>query len=102
MRYSKPTNFNDLLELSPLMKIIRETSVLDELNEQIQGLFPVEFKGFYRVVGFDAEAILIEVVNATVRQAFLFQQSPLLQLIQRYYPSVNKLNFKINPELKPT
>ncbi|WP_249961310.1 DciA family protein [Histophilus somni] len=101
MRYSKPINFNELLELSPLMKMIHKASLLDELNEQIQHLFPIEFKGFYRVINFESDTVWIEVVNATVRQAFLFQQSPLLQLIQRQYPSVNKLAFKINPDLKP-
>lgn len=46
MRYSKPTNVQDVLENSSLGKIMQKGILLQQLNEQLERLFLASLKGF--------------------------------------------------------
>ncbi|AZI13623.1 DciA family protein [Avibacterium paragallinarum] len=99
MRYSKPTNVQDVLENSSLGKIMQKGILLQQLNEQLERLFPSQFKGFYRVANIAENSLVIEVANAMVRQGLLFKQQELLAQIQQFQPQIQQLNFKVNPAL---
>lgn len=99
MRYSKPTNVQDVLENSSLGKIMQKGILLQQLNEQLERLFPSQFKGFYRVANIAENSLVIEVANAMVRQGLLFKQQELLAQIQHFQPQIQQLNFKVNPAL---
>ncbi|KAA6210163.1 DciA family protein [Avibacterium paragallinarum] len=99
MRYSKPTNVQDVLENSSLGKIMQKGILLQQLNEQLERLFPSQFKGFYRVANIAKNSLVIEVANAMVRQGLLFKQQELLAQIQQFQPQIQQLNFKVNPAL---
>ncbi|QLB13415.1 uncharacterized protein DUF721 [Bisgaardia hudsonensis] len=99
MRYSKPKNINQIIEKTTFSQIIKKSAFINELNEKIQFLFPKEFKGYYRVLEIEQHNILFEVANAMVRQAFLFNQKKLLELINKEYPEIKEIKFSINPEL---
>lgn len=99
MRYSKPTNVQDVLENSSLGKIMQKGILLQQLNEQLERLFPSQFKGFYRVANIAENSLVIEVANAMVRQGLLFKQKELLAQIQQLQPQIQQLNFKVNPSL---
>ncbi|WP_410679006.1 DciA family protein [Avibacterium paragallinarum] len=99
MRYSKPTNVQDVLENSSLGKIMQKGILLQQLNEQLERLFPSQFKGFYRVANIAENSLVIEVANAMVRQGLLFKQQELLAQIQQFQPQIQQLDFKVNPAL---
>ncbi|MFQ1047451.1 DciA family protein [Avibacterium paragallinarum] len=99
MRYSKPTNVQDVLENSSLGKIMQKGILLQQLNEQLERLFPSQFKGVYRVANIAENSLVIEVANAMVRQGLLFKQQELLAQIQQFQPQIQQLNFKVNPAL---
>lgn len=99
MRYQKTVNVKDLLETSSITDIMRKGIFLNNLNQQLQTLFPAQFKGLFRLVNFTSDSLNIEVTSAVVRQGFLFRQQALLQIVQKDYPEILKLNFKVNPEL---
>lgn len=99
MRKQKIVNIKDLVESSDLSKIMQKGLFLNRLNQQLQQWFPSQFKGMYRLANFTENGLHIEVANAVVRQGFLFCRQELLQLVQKEYPEITRLNFKINPEL---
>ena len=92
-------NIKDLLETSDLSKIMQKGLFLNQLNQQLQQIFPAQCKGLYRLANFTQDSLIIEVTNAVVRQSLLFKQQDLLNLIQKDYPEIIKLTFKINPEI---
>ncbi|EHK90765.1 DciA family protein [Aggregatibacter actinomycetemcomitans] len=100
MRYQKPVNIQTLLQDSPLAKIMQKGIRLNELNQQVNGFFPPEFKGLYRIANIEQHSLRIEVANAMVRQSFLFRQQELLRLIQQHLPEITQLTFYINPEFR--
>ena len=105
MRNQKVMNIKQLLEASDLSQIMRKGILLNELNSRLQLLLPAQFKGLFRISNFSENSLNIEVASAVVRQGFLFRQQELLNLIQRDYPHIKQLNFKINPllaQVKPT
>ncbi len=89
----------DVLENSSLGKIMQKGILLQQLNEQLERLFPSQFKGFYRVANIAKNSLVIEVANAMVRQGLLFKQQELLAQIQQFQPQIQQLNFKVNPAL---
>ncbi|MFZ7136259.1 DciA family protein [Avibacterium avium] len=99
MRYSKPTNVQDVLENSSLGKIMQKGILLQQLNEQVERLFPNQFKGFYRVANLSETTLVIEVANAMVRQSLLFKEKDLLAKVQDLNPQIQQLQFKVNPAL---
>ncbi|WP_040977175.1 DciA family protein [Necropsobacter massiliensis] len=98
-RYHKPVNVQDVLEHSELARIMQQGLLVHNLNEQIQRLFPEQFKGLYRAAHLAQDKLFIDTANGMVRQGLLFRQQELLALVQRDYPQVRHLIFKINPEL---
>ncbi|KND83878.1 DciA family protein [Aggregatibacter actinomycetemcomitans] len=100
MHYQKPVNIQTLLQDSPLAKIVQKGIRLNELNQQVNGFFPPEFKDLYRIANIEQNSLRIEVANAMVRQSFLFRQRELLRLIQQHLPEITQLTFYINPEFR--
>lgn len=99
MRYSKPTNINQVIENSSFSELMKKGLQVSELNEQLQRLFPAQFKGLYRVASLQQDTLSIEVANAMVRQGLLFQQTQLLEKIQQIQPEIKQLRFYVNPQL---
>ncbi|MCW9698755.1 MULTISPECIES: DciA family protein [unclassified Avibacterium] len=99
MRYSKPTNVQDVLENSRLGKIMQKGILLQQLNEQLARLFPSQFNGFYRVANFSETVLVIEVANAMVRQGLLFREKELLAKVKELNPQIQQLQFNVNPAL---
>ncbi|WP_273392364.1 DciA family protein [Actinobacillus porcinus] len=98
-RYQKAMNIKDLLETSSLADVMKKGLLINEINQHIKKIFPVQFEGVYQIVNFDEKCLNIDVANAMVRQSFLFRQQELIQLIQQQYPSIETLQFRINPQL---
>ncbi|UEA16814.1 DUF721 domain-containing protein [Pasteurella canis] len=99
MRYEKPVNVVELLENSSLAKIMKKGLFLNELNLHLQQSFPKQYQGLYKVANLEQDTLYLEVANAIVRQALLFQQNHLLTLIKTNYPEVKHIKFYINPNL---
>lgn len=99
MRRQKMINIKDLLETSDLAQIMRKGLFLNELNQQLQNIFPEQFGGLFRVVNIRHDSLNIEVAHASVRQGLLFRQNDLLEQIRQYFPEIKKLHFKVNPNL---
>lgn len=99
MRYEKTVNVCELIENSSLAKIMKKGLFLNELNIRLQRLFPAQYQGLYQVADLNENELIFEVANAMVRQALLFRQQELLDLVHRDYPTITKLKFSINPEL---
>ncbi|OOF70976.1 DciA family protein [Rodentibacter caecimuris] len=97
-RYQRTMNVLDVMQSSPFAKILQKSLLINELNEQISGLFPKEIQGQFRLGQIHQQELFIEVSNAMVRQSILFRQSELLALIQQYHSNVEKLHIRINPE----
>nr|WP_314740367.1 DciA family protein [uncultured Haemophilus sp.] len=93
-------NISEILENSSLAKIVQRANQLNELNEKIQSLLPVQFRKLYRIVNLVENRLIIEVPNATISQGLQLQQMQLLTMIQTVYPEVNECVFKINPDFK--
>ncbi|MFZ7229120.1 DciA family protein [Avibacterium avium] len=100
MRYSKPTNVQQVLANSSLGEIMQKGILLQQLNEQLARLFPHQFSGLYRVANITSNSLVIEVANAMVRQGLLFKQNELLAKIQQIQPHIEQLQFKVNPSLR--
>ena len=83
-----------------MAKIVQRANQLNELNEKIQSLLPVQFRKLYRIVNLVENRLIIEVPNATISQGLQLQQMQLLTMIQTVYPEVNECVFKINPDFK--
>lgn len=98
MRYERTVNITELLANTNLSTVIKKGLFLNELNQKLQGMFPVQYQGYYRVADLQQESLILEVANASVRQALLFQQTQLLQLTQLHFPAVKKICFQINPD----
>ena len=98
-RYQKAMNIKDLLETSSLADVMKKGLLINEINQQIKRIFPAQFEGLYQIVNINEKSLAINVANAVVRQGFLFRQQELLHLIQQQYPTIEKLQFRINPQL---
>ncbi|ABR75369.1 hypothetical protein CBG46_05925 [Actinobacillus succinogenes] len=98
-RYQKVMNIKELLDTSSLAQVMKKGLFINELNQQIQQLFPSQFMGLYRVANFTEDTLIIEAASAVVRQGFLFRRKELLQNIQILQPEIKQLQFCINPEL---
>ncbi|MFD1805187.1 DciA family protein [Pasteurella oralis] len=99
MRYEKPVNVKELLENSSLAKIMKKGLFLNELNLHLQQHFPKQYQGLYKVANLEQDTLYLEVANAIVRQALMFQQKSLLALVNINYPEVKTIKFHINPSL---
>lgn len=97
-RYQKTMNVLDVMQSSPLAKILQKSAFIHELNERLSGLFPAGFQGQFRLGQISEQALFIEVSNAMVRQGLLFREKEILALIQPHYPEVSQLNIRINPD----
>lgn len=93
-------NISEILENSSLAKIVQRANQLNELNEKIQSLLPVQFRKLYRIVNLSENRLIIEVPNATISQGLQLQQMQFLSIIQTVYPQVSECVFKINPDFK--
>lgn len=102
MRYEKPVKVTEVLENSNLAKIMKKGLFLNELNLHLQQHFPKHYQGLYHVANLEQETLYIEVANAMVRQALMFQQNHLLAMVNVNYPEVRTLKFTINPNLSST
>ncbi|MDG2955747.1 DciA family protein [Bisgaard Taxon 10/6] len=98
-RHQKVMNIKELLDTSSLAQVMKKGLFINELNQNIQQLLPSRFIELYRVANFSEDGLTIEVASAVVRQGFLFRQQELLQTFRRIHPEINRLQFRINPEL---
>lgn len=98
-RYKKVMKLDDILGQSSLAQIMQKGVYLNELNYQLQQIFPSQFKGLYRLANIEQDNLKIEVANGSVRQGLLLQQQQLLKLVQQYYPEIQKISLKITPTL---
>ncbi|MDO4626966.1 MAG: DciA family protein [Pasteurellaceae bacterium] len=98
-RYKKIVNIKDVLQKSSLGKIMQRGLFLNDLNQQIQTIFPNQFNGLYKIVNLEQNELRIDVANGTVRQGFLLRQNELLALVQTHFPDISRLVFRVNPEL---
>lgn len=96
-RYQKTLNIQQILSKSGLAKVMQKGLLICEINQQIQQLFPPQFKGLYKIANIEPPVLSIEVANAMVRQSLLFRQQELLALVQAQYPEISSLRFTINP-----
>lgn len=92
-------NITGVLENSSLAKIMQRGLFLSQLNQQIQGLFPAQFRYQFRIANIQSHQLCLEAKNASVRQALLFKQQDLLKQIQQHNPQITQLVVRINPEL---
>ncbi|MDO4430150.1 MAG: DciA family protein [Lonepinella koalarum] len=99
MRRQKTLNIKQILNSSDFAGLMKKGLMLNNLNLQLQENFLPEFKGLYQIVNVKEENLHIDVKNASVRQALLFKQEELLQIIRQYYPIVEHLKFNVNPHL---
>ena len=51
------------------------------------------------LAGLMTDRTVTKVASAVVRQGLLFRQQELLQTFRRIHPEINRLQFRINPEL---
>lgn len=91
-------NIKDLVERSTLAEIAQRSLLINDLNRQLQQVFPSVFQGRFRIAMIRNEIIYCEVESATLRQGILFRQAELLALAQRVFPQAKKLEFKVNPD----
>lgn len=96
-RYQKAVNIVDVMDDSPLGKLLKKGLALQELNDKFNRTFPAEFRGLFRVVGLNGNSLSIDTANAIVRQGILFREQALLALIQQTHPEVVKLTVWVNP-----
>ncbi|MGC6405533.1 DciA family protein [Bisgaard Taxon 45] len=99
MRYEKPVNVVELLENTNLAKIMKKGLFLNALNQQLQQRIPQQYQGLYQVANLEQDTLYLQVANASVRQALLFEQNTILALINQDYPEVKKITFNITPNL---
>ncbi|MDO5054898.1 MAG: DciA family protein [Pasteurella oralis] len=99
MRYEKPVNVIELLEHSNLAKMMKKGLFLNNLNLHLQQRFPKQYLGLYKVANLEQDTLYLEVANAIIRQALMFQQKNLLALVNTDYPEVKTIKFHINPSL---
>lgn len=100
MRYERTVNINELLEHSSLSSVMRKGLFLNALNQRLHRIFPAQYRGLYFAVDMSQDSLVLQVVNATVRQALLFHREQLLTLVQQDFPKVRKITFQINPALQ--
>lgn len=100
MRYERIINIQQLLDNSTLSNVMKKGLFLNGLNARLTTLFPIQYRGLYWVVDMTEDSLILQVKNASVRQALLFQQRTLLELVQKDFPKIKKLTFQINPELE--
>ncbi|AAK03305.1 TPA: DUF721 domain-containing protein [Pasteurella multocida] len=99
MRYEKPVNVIELLENSSLAKIMKKGLFLNALNLHLQQRIPQQYQGLYNVANLEQDTLYLDVANASVRQALLFEQKTILARIHQDYPEVKKIKFTITPNL---
>ena len=99
MGLSKTLNINQIIENSSFSQLMQKGLQINELNSQLQRIFPAQFQGLYRVANLQQNCLSIEVANATVRQSLLFQQAQLLAKVRQIQPEVQQFKFYINPNL---
>ena len=98
-RYQKPINIQQILQNSDYATVMQKGLFINELNLFLQKIIPKQFNQLYRLSNFSEDSLIIEVQNAMVRQALLFEQSKIIAQIKQTYPEIKQLKFKINPEL---
>lgn len=92
-------NIRQILNNPGFAGLMKKGLLLNNLNQQLQEKFAVEFKGLYQVSNINESTINIDVKNATIRQALLFRQADLIQIAQQYSPEIQKVQFNVNPHL---
>lgn len=98
-RYQKPINIQQILRNSSFATVMQKGLFINELNLFLQRIIPKQFNQLYRLSNFSEDSLTIEVQNAMVRQALLFEQNKIITQIQQKHPEIKQLKFKINPEL---
>lgn len=99
MALSKIRNINQVIEDSSFSKLMQKGLMINDLNTQLQRIFPVQFQGLYRVANVENGILSIEVMNAVVRQGVMFYQGQLLAVAQSIMPEIKELIFYVNPTL---
>lgn len=100
MRNSTTQNISEVLQRSSLSRIVERANELNQLNQQIQSLFPAQYRGLYRVINLSDNVLTLAVQNATVRQGLYLQQADLLMRVREMLPEVRALQFKVSPDFK--
>lgn len=100
VRNQKVMNVNDILQRSSLSTLIEQHNQLQQFYLDIEKLIPAQFQGKMRLADQSENKLLFHVANGIVYQSLLFQQAQLLANIQKKYPKIQQIEFKVIPSLR--
>ena len=98
-RYQKTMNITEVIDRSPLSKLIQKALVINELNQKLYAVFPFELRVLLRVNGVNDGALELDVANAMARQSLLFRQNEFLPQLNAIAPEIKRLKIKVVPDL---
>lgn len=102
MKNSTLKNIRDILQNSPLSRLVQQANRLNLLNDALQRCLAEPYRGLCRVTQLQDACLTLEVQSAVVRQGLLLQHTALLQQIQQEIPEVMTLQLTVNPRFNPS
>lgn len=93
----KVVNITEIMEKSPIAKMLAQAETLNRLNDTLQESLPKTFKGYFKVSNLRDNILVLEVGSAVVKQGFKLREKQILAIIQQLDNTITELEIVINP-----